>query len=269
MEQVSRPRKIELPKLAWRRFIDMGELMPGVRPAVARSWFRCKKNGLDPYGQPENGLHNTESLDDIMVRFERDKSAINPILQQTLTWLNSEAVLLLIHNSRVIIETLGSLSLPFPALLQKGQLISERIFGTFGPALALQGEEFAEVRGYEHFLASLHPYHSVAVHFFIQDEPWLLGAILPLEQSGPQTIGLLQAAGQILSLKIQPPSPPVYLTDDRQDVIPLEQLERMEIIKALEICAGNITQSALMLGVSRSTLYSRIRKYGIVVIHQA
>mgnify|MGYP000209009030 CR=1 FL=1 len=260
MEQESYGTKKELLKIAWQRFIEMGELMPGVRPVVVRSWFRCKKSGLDPYSWPKKSLHNIDNPGDLMMSIERDQAIIKSTLEQTLTWFNTEALLLLVHNSGVIVESVGNLSFPFLPLLQKGQLISEEIFGTFGPVLALQGEELVEVQGYEHFLANLHPYHSVAVHFFLQDELWILGAILPMEQSGPQALGLVQAAVQILDIKVQPPALPFY---DRRNVVPLAQLERLEIIKALEVNEGDLVQAALMLGISQTTLEKKIEVYDI------
>ena len=85
-----------------------------------------------------------------------------------------------------------------------------------------------------------------------------------MERSGPQTLGLLQAVTQILNLKLQSfSSYYVNSSTEKRDVIPLEQLEKMEVIKALKVCQGNITQSALMLGISRNALYNRIRKYNL------
>lgn len=43
----------------------------------------------------------------------------------------------------------------------------------------------------------------------------------------------------------------------------LEELERDEIIKQLELHGGNVSQAAKKLGLTRSTLYRRMRKYGI------
>ncbi|HHU32503.1 MAG: helix-turn-helix domain-containing protein [Zhaonellaceae bacterium] len=265
MEQVNREQKVELLKVAWQRFTEMGELMPGIRPVIARSWLRCKRYGLSSQGQPERSLHNTEDPGNYLAKLEFKEDILGPVLKETLTWLNSEAIILLIHNSsRTIMEVVGNLPSPFALFFNKGQLVSERVFGTFGPALALQGEKQIEVIGAEHYLAFLQSYHSVAAHFFINDEPWLLGAVIPMERSGPQTLGLLQAVTQILNLKLQSfSSYYVNSSTEKRDVIPLEQLEKMEVIKALKVCQGNITQSALMLGISRNALYNRIRKYNL------
>ncbi len=41
----------------------------------------------------------------------------------------------------------------------------------------------------------------------------------------------------------------------------MEQAERDLILKALEQCAGNQTQAAKLLGISRRTLVSRLEQY--------
>ncbi|MBN2347607.1 MAG: sigma-54-dependent Fis family transcriptional regulator [Bacteroidales bacterium] len=43
----------------------------------------------------------------------------------------------------------------------------------------------------------------------------------------------------------------------------LIDLEQIAIIKALEKCKGNIAKTAKMLDISRTTLYSKIKKYGL------
>jgi transcriptional regulator of acetoin/glycerol metabolism len=267
MVERNRFTKIERLKLAWQHFADKGELMPGVRPVIARSWFRCKKYGLSPYEQPIISLHNTENQADLTAKLNWEQAVVTKVLKQCLTWLNSQALLFLIHDSGLIVDAVGSLAPPFLPGLQPGQVISEKVFGTFGPALALQGEEMVEVLGYEHFMSCFHDFRSAAVNLLNNDESWLLGVVLPLEESGPQVLGLLQATAQILNIQLQKSTTPDVCpsSNKRQDVVPLADLERLEIIKALEVCEANITHAALMLGVSRNTLYNRMKKYGIEV----
>ena len=46
-------------------------------------------------------------------------------------------------------------------------------------------------------------------------------------------------------------------------VLPLEELERQALIKALEITQGDRTRAALMLGVSRATIYRKVKMLGL------
>ena len=43
----------------------------------------------------------------------------------------------------------------------------------------------------------------------------------------------------------------------------LEQVEREHILRVLKIVGGSRTRAADMLGVSRSTLWEKVKRYGI------
>jgi transcriptional regulator with PAS, ATPase and Fis domain len=50
----------------------------------------------------------------------------------------------------------------------------------------------------------------------------------------------------------------------RPPVLPLAELERLAILHALEETRGNKRAAAALLGIYRPTLYSKLRKYGII-----
>jgi len=50
---------------------------------------------------------------------------------------------------------------------------------------------------------------------------------------------------------------------DVGEIVPIDILERESIIKAINFCGGNILKSAEMLGISRATIYRKIKKYNI------
>jgi DNA-binding NtrC family response regulator len=49
----------------------------------------------------------------------------------------------------------------------------------------------------------------------------------------------------------------------RLEDLPLEEVERLLIRKALERHGGNVSQAAKALGLSRSALYRRLQQYGL------
>lgn len=51
---------------------------------------------------------------------------------------------------------------------------------------------------------------------------------------------------------------------DSDPILTLEELERMQIIKALNTFEGNITHAAEALNIGRTTLYRKIKKYNLV-----
>jgi DNA-binding NtrC family response regulator len=52
-------------------------------------------------------------------------------------------------------------------------------------------------------------------------------------------------------------------TREKRALLPLDDVERAAIAKALQHHDGNIAQAAASLGVSRPALYRRISKYGL------
>ncbi len=50
----------------------------------------------------------------------------------------------------------------------------------------------------------------------------------------------------------------------QHDTLNLDELQKKALIKALSRTSGNITKTAELLGVSRKTVYTLIKKYGIV-----
>jgi transcriptional regulator of acetoin/glycerol metabolism len=60
--------------------------------------------------------------------------------------------------------------------------------------------------------------------------------------------------------------PEAYRTQARACTMsPIEQAERDAIVSALRRCGGNKLEAARRLGISRTTLYRSIRRYGVVV----
>jgi two-component system response regulator AtoC len=56
----------------------------------------------------------------------------------------------------------------------------------------------------------------------------------------------------------------VVASDDPSELVPLEEIERRYILRALEALGGNRTLTAQVLGLDRKTLYRKLRAYGAV-----
>jgi DNA-binding NtrC family response regulator len=68
--------------------------------------------------------------------------------------------------------------------------------------------------------------------------------------------------GDVASFR--PASLPSGLTTFTGDHVPtLDELERTHILKVLELCEGQKTKAAAMLGINRTTLWKKLRQYGI------
>ena len=50
---------------------------------------------------------------------------------------------------------------------------------------------------------------------------------------------------------------------------PLQVAERAALLSVIQDCHGNMTRVAMQLGMSRNTLYRRIKRHGIPLAHSA
>ena len=51
--------------------------------------------------------------------------------------------------------------------------------------------------------------------------------------------------------------------EDPDSLLPLSEMERNYIRKALEVCQRNHTEAARRLGISRSTLWRKLKEHGM------
>jgi DNA-binding NtrC family response regulator len=78
--------------------------------------------------------------------------------------------------------------------------------------------------------------------------------------------GVLMAAGDRVrarDLGLQPAALPTPSGTSALEALPLEEVERVLIQKALARYGGNVSQAAQALGLSRSALYRRLEKHGL------
>jgi transcriptional regulator of acetoin/glycerol metabolism len=74
------------------------------------------------------------------------------------------------------------------------------------------------------------------------------------------------------TVKLAPPTSEVRTTSvptGPGSANPLQVAERAALLSVIEDCHGNMTRVALQLGMSRNTLYRRIKRHGIPLAHSA
>jgi DNA-binding NtrC family response regulator len=75
-------------------------------------------------------------------------------------------------------------------------------------------------------------------------------------------------AGLAAALPIEAPAPPVALFDESGQMRALEAVERDLIALAIEHYAGHMSEIARRLGIGRSTLYRKLREYGLEPVEE-
>ena len=75
--------------------------------------------------------------------------------------------------------------------------------------------------------------------------------------------GLQRLAAEVAEARQSVTDLPEFTRMASSPVIPLPETERQEIVKALQATSRQMAKTAKMLGISRTTLYRRMREYGL------
>ncbi len=113
------------------------------------------------------------------------------------------------------------------------------------------------------------PELSAAALEWLQVQPWP-GNVRQLENAIERAVVL--ASGNTLTVEdfqprsqIAPPAKPRSEQDtpDPDSLLSLDELERIHVLRVLEACAGQKTKASAVLGINRTTLWKKLRQYGI------
>jgi DNA-binding NtrC family response regulator len=99
----------------------------------------------------------------------------------------------------------------------------------------------------------------------LAQQPWP-GNVRELENTIERAVIL--ASGEVLDVSdVAGPRPTVtsatFATFSGDTVPTLDELERAHILKVLELCEGQKTKAAQLLGINRTTLWKKLRQYGL------
>ncbi len=89
--------------------------------------------------------------------------------------------------------------------------------------------------------------------------PWM-GNIRELQHAVEKAV-ILNDSGEVHADEIEGSSRPTIPADDAPQT--LDDMERSLIARTISACEGNLSQVASQLGISRQTLYNKIKKYGL------
>jgi len=109
---------------------------------------------------------------------------------------------------------------------------------------------------------------------YLLAQPWegnvrelenMMQRALVLAQGSPISTTVLSMQPARVGLPVQAFLPPPATRLDDTEILPLDVLESRAIADALQKTEGNVLQTAKKLGISRTTLYQKAKKYGIEI----
>ena len=100
--------------------------------------------------------------------------------------------------------------------------------------------------------------HTVQQMVAMNSGPWFSPGDLP------SSILNQKIEREMIAQDIASPASPVFQSQCSMDsVVPLEELEKRAILQAIEITKGDRSLAADLLGIGRTTLYRKLKSYGI------
>ncbi len=144
---------------AWKQFITRGERLDCVSDTIYKSWIRCKKAQIDPYG----GIGTSISNEELNALIAAHKELINiaiPIMNNLHSIvLGSGFVLVLTDKNGVILNVVGEKSIEDEAAkinFSKGSRWSEMDVGTNAIGTCIKEEAPIQTIGAEHYCKTHH-----------------------------------------------------------------------------------------------------------------
>ena len=117
--------------------------------------------------------------------------------------------------------------------------------------------------------ATVIPKSARARQSWLERQPWP-GNVRQLENAVERAVIL--ATGSTLDItdfatRTAPPAPTTEPAEGKStssgELISLDELERIHILRVLAACSGQKTKASAILGINRTTLWKKLRQYGI------
>lgn len=251
-----------------------------LKPRILASWERCAQRGLtsEVLDVPHTGDVDTDSP---LVRIA------SPVLRALQASLADEPVSVMISerdgvvvgrfcSDRAILAALDDVA------LAPGSTYSEAAVGTNGFGLALVDDQASLVEGSDHYSAPLAAFTCAGtpIHDPVTGEvvgalsltTWSLRRHDLLMALAAQTAMNVEArmVGQAGASTVRQLDGYLQAIADRRDgstsgprLTSLEELEREAVLDALDRHGGRVEAAGRELGLSRATMYRRVRRYRI------
>lgn len=146
-------------RIAWNRYINYGEISEIVSPLLEKSWKRCMKSGVDPYGG-----YGTKISDKNFKKIVKENKELLEISKPIMENLNSLVfgtgfVMVLSDKNGVILHVIGEKNIKEEArklLFSPGSVWTEEEVGTNAIGTCIKERKPIQIIGCEHFCKTHH-----------------------------------------------------------------------------------------------------------------
>jgi transcriptional regulator of acetoin/glycerol metabolism len=195
----------------WKKFI-VGEACEAHQAdaAVARSWQRCRKGGIDAQSKVANETPlDAEALEDRLHPHFDLIAIARPFMEDTYQFVGERGVAVLVTDRDLcILDLVGDAGLcdVLASLgIQQGAFLWEASIGTNAAAMALYEGIPVQVAGAEHYCVGLHTLTDTAapVHAPQGEMLGVVGMVTREKDGSPQTLGVVMAAAKAIENQLK------------------------------------------------------------------
>ena len=195
--------------VAWKKFIETGEITENINPEITDAWKRCAAARVDPLAGRSQFILDNAKMREILEHHQELIDLARPFMNNLYKFVaGSGFIVLLCDEHGYIMTTVGDLDVNGDTdelNFQTGALWTEEEIGNNGVGTSLVMRRPFQVTGFEHFCRKHHKWTCSGSPIFNENREMIgiLEMSGPVEKTHLHTLGMVVAATEAIEHQMQ------------------------------------------------------------------
>jgi len=195
--------------LAWKKFIETGEISENINPEITDAWKRCVAAGVDPLAGRSQFILDNAKMREVLEDHQELIDLARPFMNNLYKFVaGSGFIVLLCDEHGYIMATIGDPDVNGDTNelnFQTGALWTEEEIGNNGVGTSLVMRRPFQVTGFEHFCRKHHKWTCSGSPIFNENREMIgiLEMSGPVEKTHLHTLGMVVAATEAIEHQMQ------------------------------------------------------------------
>lgn len=195
--------------VAWKKFIETGEITENINPEITEAWKRCAADGVDPLAGRNEFILDKVRLREMLENHQELIDLARPFMNNLYKFVaGSGFIVLLCDEHGYIMATVGDRDVNGDTdelNFEIGALWTEEEIGNNGVGTSLVMRRPLQVTGFEHFCRKHHKWTCSGSPIFNEDREMIgiLEMSGPVEKTHLHTLGMVVAATEAIEHQMQ------------------------------------------------------------------
>jgi len=195
--------------LAWKKFIETGEISENINPEITDAWKRCVAAGVDPLAGRSQFILDNAKMREVLEDHQELIDLARPFMNNLYKFVaGSGFIVLLCDEHGYIMATIGDPDVNGDTNelnFQTGALWTEEEIGNNGVGTSLVMRRPFQVTGFEHFCRKHHKWTCSGSPIFNENREMIgiLEMSGPVEKTHLHTLGMVVAAAEAIEHQMQ------------------------------------------------------------------